>query len=114
VIAEGKPANPLGKAGKDFSDGWGQTRDSEFQDLLGTKKGDLMTEGDSDDEYRKKRAKQKSKRGRPNKYMGEINAEDDQQNDSNEDFEDDLDDGAIKEEDEEDEVLDEKTRGRGK
>jgi len=30
VFAEGKPANPNGKKGKDFSDGWGQTKDTEF------------------------------------------------------------------------------------
>jgi hypothetical protein len=50
VIAESKPADPRGNKGKNFSDGMGQTEDSQFQALLDKKKGDLVTEGDSDDE----------------------------------------------------------------
>jgi hypothetical protein len=75
--AEGKDP---GKKGKDFSEFGAQAQPSEILTALARKGGDLLTPGVDKDDYTKKKSTKK-KRGRKNKYIAAIDAEDDEEAD---------------------------------
>ena len=103
VYAESKPADPLGRLGKTFSDFDSQVQHKDFDKYVSRKGGDFFQFEKED--YQTSRKRKNKARGRKNQYYTQIDAEDDEEaenigiEDDSKD-QDDLD--VIKEEEDED------------
>ena len=79
VYAESKPADPLGKLGKTYSEYETQVNPDDFDKVLSRKGGDFVQfDNDNSSTTSKKKGKNK-KRGRKNQYYTQIDAEDDEE-----------------------------------
>ena len=103
VYAESKPADPLGKLGKTYSEFDQQVMPDDFDRFLSRKGGDFV-QFDQGTELDSNRKAKNRKRGRKNQYYTQIDAEDDEEA-NNMDYDEDAaprdDLGVIKEEEDE-------------